>query len=136
MRAIAVAVVGLLVGTVVAQEYKPYPRARITTEQWQQYFAEVSSKHAASRLEVPTENLVVFENTAEYMSYAFTRPGHPAHPAWVTRQLVQDNVGVNVRQIGYFAGDEEPFAKLFRAYQQLNAQMRQDFERRSQEGKK
>lgn len=135
MRLVTLLITLLVAVVVNAQEYKPYPRARITQDQWQQYFEEVSSKHAASRLELPTELLVVFENTSAHTSYAFTQTGHPAHPAWVTRQVVQDGVGVYVQQIGYFAGDEEPFAKLFRAYQELNAKMRENFQRQSREGK-
>ena len=135
MRLIALTLALFVAASVPAQEYKPYPRARITPEQWQQYFEEVSSKHASSRREFPAEYLVVFENTLEYTTYAFTQPGHAAHPAWITRHVIQDNVGVNVRQIGYFAGEEAPFAKLFREYQELNAKMREDFQRKSREQK-
>jgi hypothetical protein len=135
MRAIAILTAALISASVSAQEYKPYPRAQITEAQWQAYFDEVAAKHGATRREFPAEHLMVFEDTKNYMSYAFTQPGHPAHPAWVTRHVVQDAVGVNVRQIGYFAGEEVPFAKLFRAYQELNARMREDFQRRSREGK-
>jgi hypothetical protein len=116
-----------------AQEYKPYPRPRITPEQWRQYFGEVVSKHAASRRELATERLVIFENTTEYTTYVFTLPGHAAHPAWVTRQLVEDDKGVNVRQIGYFAGEEEPFSRLFREYQQRSAKIREDLKRKARE---
>ena len=133
MRAMALVLSALLLGEVAAQEYKPFPHARITPEQWQQYFTEVSSKHAGSRREFPAEHLVIFEDRATYTAYAFTQPGHAAHPAWVTRHVVDGKVGANVRQIGYFAGEEEPFTKLFNAYLQLNAQM---FERRIQEGQK
>ena len=51
----------------------------------------------------------------------------------MTRHVVDGKVGANVRQIGYFAGEEESFTKLFNAYLQLNAEM---FERRTQEGQK
>jgi hypothetical protein len=61
------------------------------------------------------------------MSWAFTTPGHPAHPAWVTRQPVEDQRGVQIRQIGYFAGNEPEFAKMFKAYLALNDQMREQF---------
>ena len=126
----------LVAGQVAAQEYMPYPGVRITSAQWQQYFSEVSSKHAASRREFPAEHLVVFEDRATYTAYAFTQPGHAAHPSWITRHVIRDNVGVKVRQIGYFAGDEESFAKLFKAYQQLNVQLLEDFQSRSREGQK
>ena len=114
----------------------PYPQARITSDEWQQYFSEVSSKHAASRREFPAEHLVVFEDRATYTAYAFTQPGHAAYPSWITRHVLRDDAGVKVRQIGYFAGDEESFAKLFEAYQQLNGQMLEDFEIQSREGRK
>jgi len=51
----------------------------------------------------------------------------------VTRQLVEDDKGVNVRQIGYFAGNEESFAKLFREYQQRSAKIRDDLKRKARE---
>jgi hypothetical protein len=54
----------------------------------------------------------------------------------ITRHVIHDNVSVKVRQIGYFAGDEESFAKLFKAYQQLNAQLLEDFQSQSREGQK
>src|SRR5205809_4777735 len=136
MRAVAIVLTALVAGQVAAQEYMPYPGARITLAQWQQYFSEVSSKHAASRREFPAEHLVVFEDRATYTAYAFTQPGHAAHPSWITRHVIHDNVGVKVRQIGYFAGDEGSFAKLFEAYQQLNAQLLEDFQSRSREGQK
>src|SRR3989454_12389152 len=81
MRAVAIVLTALVAGQVAAQEYMPYPGARITSAQWQQYFSEVSSKHAASRRAFPSEPLVVFEYRATHSAYALTPPGHPAHPS-------------------------------------------------------
>jgi hypothetical protein len=39
---------------------------------------------------------------------------------------------VRVRQIGYFAGSEEEFAKLFSEYQKRNEELKEDVERRNQ----
>ena len=39
---------------------------------------------------------------------------------------------VSVRQVGYFAGAEEPFARLFAEFQQRNEQLRENIERRNQ----
>jgi hypothetical protein len=40
---------------------------------------------------------------------------------------------VHLRQIGYFAGTEAEFAKLFRYYQERNAQLQEEeVERRNQ----
>lgn len=117
---------GLLLSSLLwAQEFKPYPSAKITEAQWQQYFAEVQAKHGQSA-EVTGQNLVVFTDSATATSYAFTQPGHPAHPAWITRMVLKERTGINIRQIGYFAGKEPPFATLFRAYLELNEKIKRD----------
>ena len=108
----------------IAQEYKPFPKARITREQWQSYFDQVKSKHQASERQLAEHHLVVFEDPKEMISWAFTTPGHPAHPAWVTRQPAQDSRGVYIKQIGFFAGDEGEFAKLYKGYLAANEAMR------------
>jgi hypothetical protein len=125
------AVLALLLVTALsaaARDFKPYPRAQITPEQWQSYFAQVQAKHRQSERTFPNEHLVVYEDRGSQLSWAFTTPGHPAHPAWVTRRPVEDDRGVSIRQIGYFAGDEPEFAKLFRAYLALNDRMREQFQ--------
>ena len=118
-----------------AQEFKPFPRAQITREQWQDYFKLVSERPSVTRREFPAEHLVVFEDRDSYMSWVFPTPQHPAFPAWITRQPVQDGRGVSMRQIGYFAGDERAFADLFRAYQAVNENIREDLQKRNAEGR-
>lgn len=66
----------------------------------------------------------------------FTKPGLPAHPAWIARRLEQRGESIQMRQIGYFAGDERPFADIFREYVALNEKMKEDINRRRQQGKK
>jgi hypothetical protein len=56
---------------------------------------------------------------------------HPAHPAWITRQMYEEEGVVRVRQIGYFAGSTEEFAKLFLEYQKRNEELKEDVERRN-----
>jgi hypothetical protein len=129
MRAIFSLVIALLASVASAQEFKPYPRAKVTFEQWQAYLEEVSSKHAVTRQEAPAEHFVGFNNPMTQTMYTFTAPGHPAHPAWITRQVMQDGTSINVRQIGYFAGDEAPFARLYQDFQALNDRLRQDIRR-------
>lgn len=113
----------------VAQQFNPYPQPHVTRHQWQTYFDEVRAKHASGRQEFPVDNLVIFEDNASHTSYAFTTPAHPAHPAWITRQASEDARGVRIRQIGYFAGDEAPFAKLFKQFEELNAKIRDELMR-------
>jgi len=104
-----------------AQEYKPYPTANISVEQWQQYHLKVKSTYGDSAREFPKEFLVVYQDKKDTIFYSFTMPGHPAHPAWITRQVEEKNGQVFTNQIGYFAGKEEEFAKLFHSYQELTA---------------
>lgn len=131
MRTLIALSLVLSVSSASAQEFEPFPQARITVEQWQAYFNEVSEKLAATRQRVPAEHYVGFSDDQSYTTYTFTEPGHPAHPAWITRQIVQDGTSINVRQIGYYAGKEEPFAKLYRAFQRMNDRLREDMQRRT-----
>ena len=114
-----------------AQEYQPYPSPKITVEQWQRYLATVHLAHERSMTVYDDEHVVVFSDADARTFYIFTSKEHPAHPAWITRQLVEEDGQVKVRQIGYFAGDEEPFAQFFRFYLERNEKLRQDVERRN-----
>ena len=118
----------LLTAPTFSAEYKPYPVAEITVEQWQDYFDIVQSEFGESRKEESSSRLVLFRDQKTYTFYAFTMPSHPAHPAWVTRKIVDENGHISMIQIGYFAGEEEAFAELFRAYSVLADQAREKFE--------
>lgn len=93
-------------------QYMPYPLAEISTRRWVDYHNLVQEYCGESRRAFPGEYLEVFECPANSLHLAFTIEGHPAHPSWITRQVR----GGTVDQIGYFAGDEAPFAELFRSY--------------------
>jgi hypothetical protein len=123
-----IAIIALLatVASAPAIEFKPYPVAQITPAQWTGYYDQVRSAHGASRQEFPAERLVVFHDNATATSYAFTQPGHAAHPAWITRKIVQHGDNLFVDQIGYFAGPEAPFAVLYQQYQALNQRMTEE----------
>lgn len=116
----------------LAQEYQPYPSPRVTVEQWAQYLKLVEANFGSNVEVFREKKIVVFMDAATRTHYIFTTKGHPAHPAWITRQIVEEGGQVNVRQIGYFAGEEEPFAKLFAEYQQMNQQLRDSVQRRNQ----
>jgi hypothetical protein len=113
----------------LALEIKPYPEAKITEAQWIAYHDQVKAAYGPSAQEIPGQNLVVY--SGEGISFAFTQAAHPAHPAWIARQLVQEAGQFNVVQIGYFAGQEPPFAELFRAFQALNQRMIEELKRQS-----
>jgi hypothetical protein len=103
-----------------AQEFKPYPDAKITVAQWQTYLDLVREKVGSSERSFPAQHLETYTNESTRTVYAFTEPGHPAHPAWVTRRVVEDKKGVSMEQTGFFAGHEPAFAKMFADYQQMN----------------
>ena len=126
----AIAIVSLTQAPCIAQEFKPHPQAGITLAQWQAYFDEVKGKHAAAMQDVEAAKLLVFEDGATKTIYSFTKPGHPAHPAWVTRKVEQRGDSIVVNQTGYFAGDEPSFAQLFRSYSELNAKIEAEFKQK------
>ena len=115
----------------LAQEYAPYPTPQITAQQWASY-AELVRQNLGSTAEIlKGMNLIAFSDMRSRTFYIFTTKDHPAHPAWITRQMTEEGGLVHVRQIGYFAGSEKEFAKLFRDYQQRNQQLQEDVERRN-----
>jgi hypothetical protein len=103
-----------------AQAFKPYPDAKVTVAQWQAYLHLVREKVGSSERSFPAQHLETFSNEATRTVYTFTELGHPAHPAWITRRVVEDKKGVSMEQTRFFAGDEPAFAKMFAEYQQMN----------------
>jgi hypothetical protein len=122
----------LLAGPAVAQDFRPYPEPRITAEQYARYADQVLQAHGYSTEILKDQKLIAFSDQRTRTFYVFTAKDHPAHPAWITRQLVEENGEVRVRQIGYYAGNEEAFATLFRVFQDRNKQLMEDVARRNQ----
>ena len=116
----------------LAQEFQPYPTPKITAEQYAQYAEEVRQKYASTADFLKGQHLIGFTDERTRTFYIFTTKDHPAHPAWITRQIVEEDGQVKVRQIGYFAGSEAEFAKLFREYQGRNQQLMEEVQRRNQ----
>jgi hypothetical protein len=117
-------------GCAQAQEFKPYPRANISEAQWQQYFEEVSQKYGPTAQDLGEQKMVLYKDEVSNTFYAFTKPGHPAHPAWIARKLEPRGNSLGIAQIGYFAGAEPPFAKLFREFSALNEKLKEDANRK------
>jgi hypothetical protein len=122
---------GLAVTPARAQEFQPYPTPQITREQWAQYAELVRQNYLASAEILAKQHQIAFSDMRTRTFWIFTTKDHPAHPAWITRQMVEEDGQVHVRQIGYFAGSEPEFAKLFRYYQERNAQLMEDVARRN-----
>ena len=122
----------LMASPALAQEYQPYPTPRITPEQWATYGETVQQNHGATAEIFKDKKLVAFSDESTRTFWIFTLKNHPAHPAWITRQLFEEGGQVRVRQIGYFAGSEDEFAKLFHEFQQRSELFKEDVERRNQ----
>jgi hypothetical protein len=112
------------VSTVNAQQFRPFAEPRITEAQWQAYYSEVSIKFAKTLRDLETENLQLFFNEATFVTYTFTKPGHPAHPAWITRLVVAAGEKVTVSQHGYYAGSASEFEKFSDSYKALNERLK------------
>ena len=106
-----------------AAEFKPYQEAKISIEEFEKYKAIIVEKFGDSVVKVPDQNLVVYLDNSKG-NYAFTTQGHPAHPAWIARRVVESNGSIDIEQIGYFAGKEKPFAVLFKQYLELNEKVK------------
>ena len=115
-----------------AQEFQPYPQPKITVEQWQAYLATVRALHEDTAEIYKDKGMVVFSDPGTRTFYIFTTKNNPAHPAWITRQLVEEGGEVHVRQIGFFAGKQEPFDKFFVEMQKRNDELVKEVERRNQ----
>jgi hypothetical protein len=126
-----VAALCLMAVSASAQEYQPYPSPQITPEQWARYGESVRQVHGDSLELFKDKHLFSFSDMRTRTFWLFTMKDHPAHPAWITRQMYEEGGQVRVRQIGYFAGKEEEFAKLFTEYLQRNEELKADVELRN-----
>jgi hypothetical protein len=113
----------LLTSSLHAATWKPFPEAEITTEQWQEYFDAVVAEFGETRDEIAEAKLILFTDELTSTFYAFTADDHPAHPAWITRKLVEQDGAIAIQQIGFFAGEEQAFADLFDDYVALSDQL-------------
>jgi hypothetical protein len=125
------AVLCLLAAPALAQKYQPYPSPQITKEQWAAYGETVRQNFGDSLEVFKDKHLVAFADLDNRTFWLFTMKEHPAHPAFITRQMYEEGGVVRVRQIGYFAGKEEEFAKLFAEYLKRNEELKKDVERRN-----
>lgn len=108
-----------------ALEVKPYPKAKISIKEWKSYYYEVKESIGETEKIAAEHRLVTYVDRIKNAHFAFTQEHHPAHPSWVTRIIVEHSGGLSVQQLGYFAGNEQEFAKLFAQYQEVNKNMKQ-----------
>ena len=106
-----------------AQEFKPYPEAKVSVEQWQKYVSKVRGKFGKTLREL--DDRLIYVDTINFITFTFTKPNHAAHPAWVARLVVRTEDKMLVRQQGFYAGDEKAFNAFVAEQEALNELLRQ-----------
>jgi hypothetical protein len=126
MRILTAVLGGLLLlvsAQVGAIEFKPYPGFAISKEQWSVYYEQVVDAAKETRQNMTAQKLEGYFDRDRGIAVIFTRPGHAAHPAWVARRPVLDGKQLQLEMVGYFAGDQAAFKKLFAEHQQQANQL-------------
>ncbi len=90
---------------------------RVSEEQFRIYFDEVSKKFVTGARDLEADKLLMYFNPVTSVTYTFTKPGHPAHPAWVSRLVVTAEEKLTTSQIGFYAGSYAEYEKLFKSIQ-------------------
>lgn len=119
MRSVVILLLLLLPLSAIAIQVAPFEKAEISEAQFLQYRSTVSEKLSSTHRSYPDHYLEVYSDENTRASIAFTLPGHPAHPAWVTRHVVVDEESISMGVVGYFAGDKDEFEKLFAQYRAM-----------------
>ena len=111
----------------------PYPTTKITIEQWESFYIKTKTTLKHTEQIYHKQFMGIYIDTSTGTHYAFTLPGHTAHRAWIARRVVINNLGIDIQQIGYYVGEQAPFAELFEAYLELNEEIKEEIESRSQD---
>ena len=61
---------------------------------------------------------------SERITYFFTLPAHPAHPAVVIQEVVQENGAIYLQAKGITAGDRKIFEQWLRNFEQMHSRVR------------
>lgn len=123
-------VIGSLITTVSALEFMPYAAAKVSKEQWQTFYDRARSNLGHTQRTYTEQHMVIFLDSFNGHHYAFTLPGHDAHPSWIVRRIVNHDGILDIQQVGYYVDNEEAFIELFRTYLELNDEIKEKFRER------
>lgn len=129
-KSIIIVLVSIYSAQVYALEFMPYPVARITNEEWQAFYNKARDNLSHTQRAYRNRYMVVFIDTFNGHHYAFTLPGHAAHPSWIVRRIVNQEGELQIQQVGYYVNEEAPFVELFDAYLKLNEQIKPQLQER------
>jgi hypothetical protein len=115
----------------VALEFMPYPVAKISQEQFDTFYKKARERLIHSQRTYRQQHMVVFTDNFNGHHYAFTLPGHAAHPSWIVRRIVNHEGELQVQQVGYYVNKESAFVQLFDAYLKLNEKLKPQLQNQS-----
>jgi hypothetical protein len=124
LHILVVLVLGCHSQVVGALDFMPYPTAKITYDQWQTFHRKTRDSLGHTQRTYRERNMVVFVDNFNGHHYAFTLPGHAAHPSWIVRRIINVDGEIQVQQVGYYVNEEASFAELFDSYLKLNEQIK------------
>jgi hypothetical protein len=110
--------------TAQAQAFRPFKESRISDVQWQEYHLLVSVKFASSLRDLEKDHLQMYFDSATGVTYTFTKPSHPAHPAWVSRIIVVVDGNYAASQAGFYAGSQNEYHLLYASISEMNERLR------------
>ena len=113
-----------------ALEFMPYPVAKITLEQWESFYTKAKTKLGHSQRTYNEQHVVVLVDAFNGHHYAFTLPGHNAHPSWTVRRIVNIDGEIDIHQVGYYVNDVSSFTEHFKTYLELNKNMKSSLQDR------
>jgi len=114
---------------IFAVEVSPYKEPRVSVEEWNNYHKAIFKELEKWRKAYKLIDLEIFNDGVTRSSIGFTMSGHDAHPSWVTRYVEMTDGSVYIKVVGYYAGDEKAYRKLFQHYQELANQAQKDLQR-------
>lgn len=74
-----------------------------------------------------------FEDSANYIVYTFTKPGHYAHPAIIRRAIVKSGGALHIATTACCYNTKENCTRLLKEFKALDSQVRSDFKAGSQQ---
>jgi hypothetical protein len=107
-----------------AQAFRPYKDSQILLSQWQSYYDAVSSKFAETLRDLDKDHLQLYFDSVTGITYTFTKPSHPAHPAWVSRIIVVVDGKYAANQAGFYAGSQHEYNLLYATIAEINERLR------------
>jgi hypothetical protein len=73
--------------------------------------------------------VIADESNSNFTLWSFVPPGHPAYPAVVRRQIIQNDHGISVAMSVLCEAPKAPCDKLVADFEQLNLKMREMIKR-------